>query len=448
MHTATPNAPKIFIQTYGCQMNEYDSDKIADVMNHSLGMTVATAPEDADLLVLNTCSVREKAEEKLFSQLGRWRRIKEEKPHVVIGVGGCVASRAGHAVRQRAPYVDIVFGPQSLHRLPQLYEQVQARHKAAVDVSFAAIEKFDQLPPPRVSPPTAFVSVMEGCSRYCSFCIVPYTRGHEVSRPLDSIVQEIEQLVQLGVKEVTLLGQNVNAYRYVRRQPRTKIDFASLLHRIAQFEQIKRIRYTSPHPIKFNQALIAAYAELPKLVSQVHLPAQSGCDRILALMKRRYTVLEYKSIVRRLRAVRPNISLSSDFIVGFPGESEQDFADTLSLVQQIGFDHAYSFMYSPRPGTPAASMPEQVPLHIKKRRLMRLQESVLALSGAAMQAMVGSVQKVLVEGRSKKSAHYLCGRTENNRVVNFKGQPNMLGQMIELRITAAASNSLLGEVRA
>ena len=395
--------------------------------------------------MLNTCSVREKAQEKLFSQLGRWRRIKEERPHVLIGVGGCVASQEGEALRRRAPCVDIVFGPQTLHRLPDFYRRVKARHTALVDVSFPAIEKFDQLPPPRVSPPTAFVTVMEGCSRYCSFCIVPYTRGHEVSRPIDGLLKEIHQLVQSGVKELTLLGQNVNAYRYVRKERNDKIDFASLLSRVSEFEEIKRIRYTSPHPVKFNDALIAAYGKLPKLVSHVHLPAQSGCDRILALMKRRYTVLEYKSIVRRLRALRPQLSLSSDFIVGFPGESEDEFEETMALVDEIGFDQAYSFMYSPRPGTPAAGMPRQVPLAVKKRRLGRLQERLLELSTASMRAMVGSAQKVLVEGPAKRPAGYLCGRADNNRMVNFSGDADCLGRLVDVRITEAKSNSLLGE---
>lgn len=437
---------KLFVQTYGCQMNEYDSGRIADLMADSHGMKLAAAPEEADLLVLNTCSVREKAEEKLFSQLGRWRRIKEEKPGLVIGVGGCVASQEGEALRRRAPCVDIVFGPQTLHRLPDFYDRVKAKRSSMVDVSFPAIEKFDQLPPPRVSPPTAFISVMEGCSRYCSFCIVPYTRGHEVSRPWDGILEELHHLVRQGVREVTLLGQNVNAYRCVQKKPRNKIDFASLLHHVSAIEEIKRIRYTSPHPIKFNAALIAAYGELPKLVSQVHLPVQSGSDHILALMKRRYTALEYKSIVRGLRALRPDLSLSSDFIVGFPGESEADFEQTMALVDEVGFDQAYSFMYSPRPGTPAAVMPKQVSLEVKKRRLGVLQEKLTQQSTAAMRAMVGSVQKVLVEGRSKRSADDLCGRTENNRVVNFKGDSASLGRFVELRVTAARANSLLGEV--
>ena len=437
---------KLFIQTYGCQMNEYDSGKIAELMSNSHGMTMAAAPEEADLLVLNTCSVREKAQEKLFSQLGRWRRIKEEKPDVVIGVGGCVASQEGEDLRRRAPCVDIVFGPQTLHRLPDFYKQIKVRQEAVVDISFPAVEKFDQLPQPKASPPTACVTVMEGCSRYCSFCIVPYTRGHEVSRPIDSVLEEIRQLIRLGVKEVTLLGQNVNAYRCVCKKSDDRIDFASLLNRVAEFKEIERIRYTSPHPIKFNDSLIAAYKKLPKLASHVHLPAQSGSDRILALMKRRYTALEYKSIARRLRAVRPQLSLSSDFIVGFPGESEADFEKTLSLVDGLGFEQAYSFMYSPRPGTPAASMPEQVPLAVKKRRLSVLQKRLLELSTAAMQAMVGSVQQVLVEGRSKKSARDLCGRTDSNWVVNFNGNSGHLGRLIDVRITAAKSNSLLGEV--
>lgn len=438
-------AKKVYIKTYGCQMNEYDSDKMADVLHAAKGMELTDNPEEADVLLLNTCSVREKAQEKVFHQLGRWRLLKQQKPELVIGVGGCVASQEGEAIVNRAPYVDVVFGPQTLHRLPQLIDAKKASGHAQVDISFPEIEKFDNLPPARKEGVTAFVSIMEGCSKYCSFCVVPYTRGEEVSRPLADVLTEVAELALQGVKEVTLLGQNVNAYRGAMEDGEIA-DFALLLDYVAALPGIERIRYTTSHPIEFTQNLIDAYARLPQLVNQVHLPVQSGSDRILMAMKRGYTVLEYKAIIRRLRKVRPDISISSDFIVGFPGETEADFEATMKLVEDIGFDGSFSFLYSPRPGTPAAGLLDETPHAVKQARLERLQAKLEEQAQAVSQRMVGSVQRVLVDGVSKKDANELAGRTDNNRVVNFPGQPRLIGQFVDVTITQALPHSLRGEL--
>lgn len=436
---------KLYVKTQGCQMNEYDSAKMLDVLGASHGAEPASEPAQADVLLLNTCSVREKAQEKVFSLLGQWRAIKERRPEVIIGVGGCVASQEGEALRARAPYVDIVFGPQTLHRLPELLEQVRARRRPVVDVSFPEIEKFDRLPEPRAEGPTAYVSIMEGCSKYCSFCVVPYTRGEEISRPFDDVIAEVAALAAQGVREITLLGQNVNAYRGEMHDG-TTADLALLIEYVAAVEGIGRVRYTTSHPVELSDRLIRAYAEVPALASHLHLPVQSGSDRILAQMKRGHTVLEYKAKVRRLRALRPDISLSSDFIVGFPGETEADFEATMALVEELGFDHSFSFIYSPRPGTPAASLPDDVPLEVKKARLQRLQARIEAQAAAISQAMVGSLQTVLVEGPSKKNPDELSGRCSNNRVVNFSGHPHLVGRFVDLRITEARAHSLRGEV--
>lgn len=436
---------KLYIKTHGCQMNEYDSAKMADVLRDSHGLQCTDDPEQADVLLLNTCSIREKAQEKVFSQLGVWRELKLERPDLVIGVGGCVASQEGDALRQRAPYVDIVFGPQTLHRLPAMLNEVCKRRTAVVDVSFPEIEKFDCLPPPRADGPTAFVSIMEGCSKYCSFCVVPYTRGEEVSRPLDDIIAEVVALAAQGVREVTLLGQNVNAYRGATYDGDIA-DLALLITYIAAIDGIDRIRYTTSHPIEVNDSLIQVYAEVPQLVSHLHLPVQSGSDRILALMKRGHTVLEYSDKVRRLRQARPDLSLSSDFIVGFPGESEQDFDATMALIENIGFDQSFSFVFSARPGTPAAALPDDVSLERKKQRLARLQERVNQMARKISADMVGSVQRVLVERPSRKDPAQLAGRTENNRVVNLHGDAGLIGTFVDVRITAALPNSLRGEL--
>ena len=436
---------RVYIKTFGCQMNEYDSSKMADLLRSSHGMEVADSPEAADLLLMNTCSVREKASEKLFSELGRWRELKAGKPGVVIGVGGCVASQEGDQIFARAPYVDLVFGPQTLHRLPELFSAARARGERVIDISFPEIEKFDRLPEPRAEGPTAFVSIMEGCSKYCSFCVVPYTRGEEFSRPFADVMTEIHQLARQGVCEITLLGQNVNAYRGLMPDGRIA-DLASLVRYVAAVEGIERIRYTTSHPIEFSDRLIEVYALEPKLVSHVHLPVQSGSDRILAAMKRGHTVLEYLSKVRRLREARPEISISSDFIVGFPGESEDDFAATLRLVEQVDFDHSFSFIYSPRPGTPAASLRDDTPLSEKKRRLAVLQGRLEALAQAKSQRMVGTRQRVLVVHPSRKNSAELAARTENNRVVNFAGPASLLGSYVEVMITQALPNSLRGEL--
>jgi tRNA-2-methylthio-N6-dimethylallyladenosine synthase len=434
---------KLYIKTFGCQMNEYDSAKMADVLAVSHGLCPVDTPEEGDVLLLNTCSIREKAEEKVFSMLGMWREIKERRPGVVIGVGGCVASQEGDSIRRRAPYVDMVFGPQTLHRLPKMLEQVQRERRPAVDVSFPEIEKFDHLPAPRAEGPTAYVSIMEGCSKYCTFCVVPYTRGEEVSRPFDDVIAEIATLAQHGVREVTLLGQNVNAYRGLMHDGE-EADLALLIGYVAEIDGIERIRFTTSHPVEFSDRLVQIYGEVPKLASHLHLPVQSGSDRILALMKRGHTAMEYKSRIRRLRALRPELSLSSDFIVGFPGESDADFQSTMDLIEEVGFDNSFSFIYSPRPGTPAAGFPDDVPMEIKKHRLAILQRRIPEMHDAISLSMVGSVQQVLVEGPSRKDSRELCGRTENNRVVNFVGERGLVGQLVPLRITDALPNSLRG----
>ncbi len=435
----------VYIKTFGCQMNEYDSARLVDALRAECDLVPVDDPEQADVLLLNTCSVREKAQEKVFSQLGVWKPLKEKNPRLVIGVGGCVASQEGDAIRRRAPYVDLVFGPQTLHRLPAMLKQVWGGSRAVVDVSFPEIEKFDRLPEPRAEGPMAYVSVMEGCSKFCTFCIVPYTRGAEVSRPFDDVIAEVAGLAAQGVREVNLLGQNVNAYRGVMHDGEIA-DLALLIHFVAAIDGIERIRYTTSHPVEMSDSLIQAYAEEPKLVSFLHLPLQSGSDRILALMKRGHTMLEYKSIIRRLRAVRPDICISSDFIVGFPGETEEDFQATLRMVEEIGFDHSFSFIYSPRPGTPAADLPDDVPLEVKKERLARLQQLINTNAQRISRQMVGTVQRVLVDGPSRKNALELSGRTENNRVVNFPGDAGLAGQFADVRITEALPNSLRGEL--
>lgn len=434
----------VYIKTFGCQMNEYDSAKMADVLEVQCGLERVDAPEQADVLLLNTCSVREKAQEKVFSQLGQWKPLKEANPDLVIGVGGCVASQEGEAIRKRAPYVDLVFGPQTLHRLPEMLGRVWERHQAVVDVSFPEIEKFDRLPEPRAEGPTAYVSIMEGCSKYCTFCIVPFTRGEEVSRPFDDVIAEIVALAGQGVREINLLGQNVNAYRGAMHDGEIA-DLALLIHYVAAIDGIERIRFTTSHPVEFSDSLIQAFAEVPALVSFVHLPVQAGSDRILALMKRGHTALEYRAKIRKLRTARPDITISSDFIVGFPGETDEDFEATMRLIEEVGFDHSFSFIYSPRPGTPAADLPDDVPPEVKKARLARLQARITEQAQAISRAMVGSVQRVLVEGPSRKNPAELSGRTENNRVVNFPGDAALIGRFADVRITGALPNSLRGE---
>jgi tRNA-2-methylthio-N6-dimethylallyladenosine synthase len=432
---------KFYIRTFGCQMNEYDSDKMADVLRASEGMEPAGSLEEADVILFNTCSVREKAQEKVFSDLGRVRQLKRTRPALLIGVGGCVASQEGERIVERVPFVDLVFGPQTLHRLPDMIAARQRSGEAQIDVSFPEVEKFDYLPPPRKEGASAFVSIMEGCSKYCSFCVVPYTRGEEVSRPFDDVLTEVAALTDQGVKEITLLGQNVNAYRGAMADGETG-DFALLLEYLAEMPGLERLRYTTSHPKEFTQRLIDAYAKVPQLVSHVHLPVQAGSDRILSAMKRGYTTLEYKSIVRRLRAVRPDICIASDFIVGFPGETEEDFAATMRLVEQVGFDASFSFVYSRRPGTPAASLEDDTPQEVKLARLQRLQALLSAQAGRISEAMIGTRQRILVEGASKKDAGELSGRTQNNRVVNFTGAPRLVGQLIDVTITAALPHSL------
>jgi tRNA-2-methylthio-N6-dimethylallyladenosine synthase len=437
-------AAKVFIRTFGCQMNEYDSAKIADVLAAAEGYEPTAAPEGADLIVFNTCSVREKAQEKVFADLGRVRQLKRANPELMIAVGGCVASQEGGAIVARAPFVDVVFGPQTLHRLPELLERRRASGRPQVDVSFPEIEKFDRLPEPRVEGASAFVTIMEGCSKYCSFCVVPYTRGKEVSRPFDDIIAEVASLAVRGVKEVTLLGQNVNAWRGdIEGEP---ADFAELLRYVAEIDGIERIRYTTSHPREFTQRLIDAHSVLHALVPHIHLPVQSGSDRVLAAMKRGYTVLEYRSIVRRLRRACPGLSLTSDFIVGFPGESEADFAATIALARDLGFDGSYAFLYSARPGTPAAELADDTPAQVKNERLRQLQAVLEAQARAASEAMVGSVQRVLVEGPSRKRADELAGRTANNRVVNFPGGPALVNGFARLRVTSVRSHTLRGEL--
>ena len=441
---ASKAGQKLYIKTFGCQMNEYDSKRMADLLARSHGMSVTDDPEQADVLLLNTCSVREKAQEKVFSQLGRWKEWKQERPSLVLGVGGCVASQEGQDILNRAPYVDLVFGPQTLHRLPQLIDSARAEHHSKIDTSFPEIEKFDALPEPRAEGPTAFVSIMEGCSKYCSFCVVPYTRGEEFSRPFDDVLAEVVVLAEQGVREVNLLGQNVNAYRGEMHDG-SVADLATLLHYVAEIEGIERLRFTTSHPLEFSDSLIDAFAEIPKLVDHLHLPVQSGSDRILSLMKRGYTADDYLEIIEKLRQVRPHISLSSDFIVGFPGETRADFQATMDLIEAVGFDHSFSFVYSARPGTPAADLADSVPLPEKKERLAVLQQRILQMAGDISQNMVGTVQRVLVQGVSKKNDLEMSGRTENNRVVNFPGSSRLVGQMIDVRITAALPNSLRGE---
>ncbi len=436
---------KLYIQTHGCQMNEYDSSKMADVLKSSHHLEKTAHPEEADVILLNTCSIREKAQEKVFSELGRFRELKEKNPKLVIGVGGCVASQEGAAILARAPYVDMVFGPQTLHRLGDMLNEVKMKHKPVVDISFPEIEKFDKMPEPRAEGPSAFVSIMEGCSKYCSFCVVPYTRGEEISRPLDDVLAEIAILAEQGVREVNLLGQNVNDYRGPMHEGGIA-DLALLIQYTAAIENILRIRFTTSHPIAFSQSLIQAYAEVPKLANHLHLPVQSGSDRILAAMKRGYTALEYKSKIRRLRKVREDISVSSDFIIGFPGETNADFEDTMNLIHDVGFDNSFSFIYSPRPGTTAAQLPDDVAMDTKKQRLSILQNRILLNTKEISEKMVGSEQMILVTGPSKKNPQELAGRTENNRVVNFKGDPNNVGQLVKVKITESRPNSLRGEV--
>lgn len=436
---------KLYIKTFGCQMNEYDSDKMADILLSEKGMVLTEVPEEADLILFNTCSVREKAQEKVFHDLGRVRHLKKNKPELLIGVGGCVASQEGSEIVKRAPFVDLVFGPQTLHRLPDLIDARRRTGQPQVDISFPEVEKFDHLPPARTDGATAFVSIMEGCSKYCSFCVVPYTRGEEVSRPLHDVLAEIAGLAMQGVKEVTLLGQNVNAY-FGRMDNGEIADFATLLDYIHEIPGMERIRYTTSHPREFTTRLIETYQRLPKLVGHVHLPVQSGSDRVLAAMKRGYTTVEYKSIIRKLRLVRPDISISSDFIVGFPGETDNDFEATMELINDVSFDESYSFIYSPRPGTPAADLLDDTPYEVKLARLHHLQEKIQLNAQAISQEMVGTVQRVLVEGPSKKDPGEFCGRTDNNRVVNFAGHAGLVGSFTDIKITAVSSHTLRGEI--
>jgi tRNA-2-methylthio-N6-dimethylallyladenosine synthase len=435
----------LFIKTFGCQMNEYDSSKMADVLLDSHGLKPASSPEEADVLLLNTCSIREKAQEKVFSLLGQWRRLKESRPGTVIGVGGCVASQEGEALLARAPFVDIVFGPQTLHRLPELLDSVRTAGRAAVDISFPEIEKFDRLPEPRAEGPTAFVSIMEGCSKYCTFCVVPYTRGEEVSRPFEDVIAEVAELAAQGVREINLLGQNVNAYRGPADDG-SSCDLAMLIRYVAAVDGVNRIRFTTSHPVEFTDSLVEAYAEVPELAGYLHLPVQSGSDRILALMKRGHTSLEYRQKIRRLREARPGISVSSDFIVGFPGETDRDFQQTMKLIAEIGFDQSFSFLYSARPGTPAASLPDDIPAAEKSRRLALLQQRISQQAAAISRSMVGSIQSVLVEKPSVKDPAQLAGRTENMRWVNFDGDSRLIGEFVDVQITEALPNSLRGRL--
>lgn len=434
---------KLYIKTHGCQMNEYDSSRMADVLRDSHAMQTVSSPEDADVLLLNTCSIREKAQEKVFSQLGVWKALKVQRPELIIGVGGCVASQEGEALRERAPYVDLVFGPQTLHRLPMMVNHVLEQRGAVVDVSFPEIEKFDHLPEPRAEGPTAFVSIMEGCSKYCSFCVVPYTRGEEVSRPFDDVLDEVATLAEQGVREVNLLGQNVNAYRGPMHDG-SIADLALLIHYIAAIDGIDRIRFTTSHPVEFSDSLIEAYGEVPELVNHLHLPVQSGSDRILTMMKRGHTALEYRAKIRRLRKLRPQLSLSSDFIVGFPGETDADFDATMQLIDDIGFDTSFSFIYSARPGTPAAGFPDDTPMEVKKSRLARLQARINDMATKISYNMVNTRQRILVYRPSRKDPQMLAGRTENNRVVNFHGPEALIGHFVDVMITEALPNSLRG----
>ena len=436
---------KLYIKTMGCQMNEYDSDKMADVLRESHGFELTGTPEQADLLLVNTCSIREKAQEKVFSELGRWRALKAARPDVMIGVGGCVASQEGDGIVKRAPFVDLVFGPQTLHRLPQMFDAARRESQSVVDISFPEIEKFDRLPDPRAEGPTAFVSVMEGCSKYCSFCVVPYTRGEEISRPLDDVIAEVVRLANQGVREINLLGQNVNAYRGPMHDGQIA-DLATLIYYVAAIDSVERIRFTTSHPVEFTDSLIQAYAEVPKLANYLHLPVQHGSDRILARMKRGHTALEYKQKIRKLREARPDISLSSDFIVGFPGESDDDFEATMNLIADIGFDQSFSFIYSARPGTPAASYADDTPVDVKKQRLKLLQARINQQAMEISQRMVGTTQRVLVERPSKKDARQVAGRTENMRWVNFDADLSCIGSFVDVVITEALPNSLRGRL--
>ena len=437
-------AKKLYIQTHGCQMNEYDSSRMADLLGEHDAMELTENPDEADVILLNTCSIREKAQEKVFSELGRWRPLKQKNPDLVIGVGGCVASQEGAALRERAPFVDVVFGPQTLHRLPEMIDAARSTGSAQVDVSFPEIEKFDRLPEPRVDGPTAFVSIMEGCSKYCTFCVVPYTRGEEVSRPFDDVLAEVLHLAENGVREVTLLGQNVNAYR-AETHGGTTADMAELVRTIAAIDGIERIRYTTSHPVEFTDSLIQAHAEVPQLVAHLHLPVQSGSDRVLAAMKRNHTVLEYKSKIRKLKAAVPNICISSDFIVGFPGETDKDFEQTMKLVEDVGFDFSYSFVYSARPGTPASDLEDDTPEEVKKQRLQILQARLNQQGFENSRRMVGTTQRILVTDYSKKDPGMLQGRTDNNRVVNFRSDnPRLIGQFVQVSIEEAMPHSLRG----
>ncbi len=435
--------PYVYLRTFGCQMNEYDSARMLDVLRESCGYEPTEDPAQADLLLLNTCSIREKAQEKVFSQLGGWKQLKKAKPHLLIGVGGCVASQEGEAITHRAPYVDLVFGPQTLHRLPEMINELKSHGRSVVDISFPEIEKFDALPAPRAEGATAFVSIMEGCSKYCTFCVVPYTRGDEVSRPFESVMEEIRALAAQGVKEINLLGQNVNAYRGPMDDGAI-CDLGTLIYCVAEVSGVERIRFTTSHPVEFNDSLIEAYRDVPQLANYLHLPVQAGSDRILAAMKRGYTALEYKQKIRKLRAVRPDISISSDFIVGFPGETERDFEATMSLITEVGFDQSFSFIYSRRPGTPAAALPDEVTVEEKQARLARLQAQVNAQARAISERMIGTVQRVLVERPSKRNALQLAGRTENMRWVNFDGPQTLINQFADVLITEAMPNSLRG----
>ncbi len=436
---------KLLIKTWGCQMNEYDSSKMADLLNAASGYELTEEPEEADVLLLNTCSIREKAQEKVFHQLGRWKNLKDKKPGVVIGVGGCVATQEGDHIRERAPFVDVIFGPQTLHRLPEMIKNSQSSDAPVMDISFPEIEKFDRLPEPKAEGATAFVSIMEGCSKYCTYCVVPYTRGEEVSRPMDDVLYEIAQLAEQGVREVNLLGQNVNAYRGPTHDGDI-CSFAELLRLVASIDGIDRIRFTTSHPLEFTDDIIAVYEDTPELVSFLHLPVQSGSDRILTMMKRPHTAIEYKSIIRKLRKARPDIQISSDFIVGFPGESDKDFQDTMKLIRDVDFDMSFSFIFSPRPGTPAADYPCDLSEETKKERLYELQQQINSQAMRYSRLMLDSEQRILVEGPSKKNLMELRGRTENNRVVNFVGTPDLIGQFVDVKIVDVFPNSLRGEL--
>ncbi|AQP36554.1 tRNA (N6-isopentenyl adenosine(37)-C2)-methylthiotransferase MiaB [Vibrio sp. V09_P4A23P171] len=436
---------KLLIKTWGCQMNEYDSSKMADLLNAANGYELTEEPEEADVLLLNTCSIREKAQEKVFHQLGRWKTLKDKKPGVVIGVGGCVATQEGDHIRERAPFVDVIFGPQTLHRLPEMIKQSQTNDAPVMDISFPEIEKFDRLPEPKADGATAFVSIMEGCSKYCTYCVVPYTRGEEVSRPMDDVLYEIAQLAAQGVREVNLLGQNVNAYRGPMHDGEI-CSFANLLRLVASIDGIDRIRFTTSHPLEFTDDIIAVYEDTPELVSFLHLPVQSGSDRILTMMKRPHTAIEYKSIIRKLRKARPEIQISSDFIVGFPGETDKDFQDTMKLIKDVDFDMSFSFIFSPRPGTPAADYPCDLSEDAKKERLYELQQTINAQAMRYSRLMLGTEQRVLVEGPSKKNLMELRARTENNRVVNFEGSADLIGQFVDVKIVDVFANSLRGEL--